>query len=214
MRTTMKRWLVCLSVFLLACTTFMWAQGAGMTQVMKKYRSVHTLTASVVRIKHNVAFAEDARLDGKLYFKAPGRMCMRFEGDKDMLLMEGNEFTMVESGRKSVAKGQTQAQFESLVEVFKQMVLGMDISVSPEELAEVKMEEKDGLCTLTVIPRVDGGNKVRRRLLFSSFVLTVDLQKGECKSLQMNERGQNYTRYDFSGFMLDAHVPDTAFQLP
>ena len=30
----------------------------------------------------------------------------------------------------------------------------------------------------------------------------------------MNERGQNYTRYDFSGFMLDAHVPDTAFQLP
>ena len=94
------------------------------------------------------------------------------------------------------------------------MVLGMDISVSPEELAEVKMEEKDGLCTLTVTPRVDGGNKVRRRLLFSSFVLTVDLQKGECKSLQMNERGQNYTRYDFSGFMLDAHVPDTAFQLP
>lgn len=84
---------------------------------------------------------------------------MRFEGDKDMLLMEGNEFTMVESGRKSVAKGQTQAQFESLVEVFKQMVLGMDISVSPEELAEVKMEEKDGLCTLTVTPRVDGGNK-------------------------------------------------------
>ena len=56
-------------------------------------------------------------------------------------------------------------------------------------------------------PRIPRG-KIRYR------GLTVDLQKGECKSLQMNERGQNYTRYDFSGFMLDAHVPDTAFQLP
>ena len=41
--------------------------------------------------------------------------------------------------------------------------------------------------------------KAARRMMFSSFVLTIDTKTSELKSLRMNERG-GYTEYRFSGY--------------
>ncbi len=208
-----KRFCAVFTALLLACTVLP-AQEAEIRQAMKRYRDICTLEASVVRVRHNAALTEDTTLEGKLYFKAPGRMCMTFEGGEDMLLMEDGVFTIVDGGHKSVARGKTQTQFESLAEVFKDVVLGMEADDALIGCSKVTIEKEGNLCMLTVSPAGTEEAKLSRRILYTSFVLTIDLKSSEFKSLRMNERGQNYTRYDFTGFRLGASVADDVFQLP
>ena len=48
--------------------------------------------------------------------------------------------------------------------------------------------------------------------MFTSFVVTIDQKAGELRSLRMNEKGKNYTQYDFSNFQLNAPVNDSVFK--
>ena len=209
MRCMFFRRLLSTVCILLVCTSaFLPAQEADIRQAMKVYGNVRSLTASVVRTKHNVAMAEDVCTNGKLYFKVPGKMCMTF-GSGDFLLMENGGYTMSENGRKSVAKGQTLMQFEAMVAVFKEWILGMTDDTSLSEQTEVKVERKGSLCTLTVIP----AGATRKRTLFTSFQLALDLKTSTFKWLRMNGRGKNYTLYEFSDFRVDTPVPDKTFDL-
>ncbi len=210
-KTKMKR-LFTLSVAVFLACIAVYAQEAAIEKAMKRYKDVHALTASVMRTKHNVAVVDDAVTEGKLYFKAPGKMCMIFEECNDMLLMDDGEFTMVNAGQPSVARGKTKEQFDILVAVFKESVLGLKGSESVGA-ADVKVTNEGNRFVLTVTPDVAGNAKTRRRMLFSSFELTVDLRAGEFKSLRMNERGGNYTQYDFTGFVLNGDVSDEVFRL-
>jgi hypothetical protein len=45
------------------------------------------------------------------------------------------------------------------------------------------------------------GEAKKKRMMFSSFVITLDAKKGEILSLRMNGRGKNYTEYSFSDFV-------------
>ncbi len=180
---------------------------------MRQYKEVKTLSADVTRTRHNAALTSDETTHGRLYFKAPGRMSINFDEVGDELLMDNGVFTMVNGWRKSVAKGPTLSQFEALVAVFKEMVLGIASKTPLQELANVQTVTENNRCTLTVTPLMGNGNKTGRRLLFSSFVLTIDMKAAEFTSFRMNERGKNYTQYDFSGFDINGEVPDEAFNL-
>ena len=177
------------------------AQDAAIQKAMQKYKGVSKVTATVVRTKHNAALADDAVLAGTFTFTAPSKMLIEFNGGNDKLYMDGNTYGMVVDGQESVARGATQTQFEDLLKVFRSIFLG-DTSVGDvSELAEVSTETNGNLRIITVSQKVDPTQK-KRRQMFSSFVLTFDVKTGQFKSLRMNERGENYTHYDFSDFKM------------
>lgn len=190
--------------------TFSWAQYTDIQQAMKKYKKVNTMTASVVRTKHNVALYNDVVTNGKLFFKQPSHVSMIFNGGKDKLLMNGSNFVMVNNSRQSVAKGKTQSQFDAFIMVFRNVFLGENCDI--KGIADTKVTRKGNMCTLTVTPVVDGGKKTQKRLMFTSFSLVIDLKSAEFKSLRMNERGGNYTQYDFSGYTFGGNVDDKCFK--
>lgn len=140
-------------------------------------------------------------------------MCMTFNEGSEMLLMDDNTFTMVTDGKKNVAKGKGNNQFESLLAVFKNITAGEDAAVDLSDMADVEMTKHDNICTLTVIPIVSD-EKAKRKMMFTSFVLTIDLKSSELRSLRMNEKGKNYTQYDFSNYVFNGAVSDTVFNLP
>lgn len=185
------------------------AQEAALQKVAEKHKNVRTLTASVTRVTHRAAIDGDISAKGTLYFKGPDKMCIRFEGEKDMLLMDGDRFTMVEKGKTSVAKGQTQSQFEALRNVFTNIILGK----SDEAEAEVKTVKAGNAYVITVTPAVEGGAKAKRRLMFTSFTLTIDAGTYEFKSLRMDGRGGNYTQYNLSGYTVNPDVDGAVFNL-
>ena len=201
------RKLIALLLILLPCLTLS-AQEADIRRLAEHYADVQTLSATVTRTRHNVVLAQDEVTQGHFYLKKPGKMCLSFDNNKDMLLMEAGTFTLVDKGRKSVAKGRNGQVLGALGAVLRGLFA--DGTYTPDEAATVTVEQSGNRCILTVTPLLKNA-KEKRRLMFTSFVLTVDNASGRLLSLRMNERGENYTQYDLSGHQPGAKVEDAVF---
>ncbi len=201
------RKLIALLFILLPCLTLS-AQEADIRRLAEHYADVQTLSATVTRTRHNVVLAQDEVTHGHFYLKKPGKMCLSFDNNKDMLLMEAGTFTLVDKGRKSVAKGRNGQVLGALGAVLRGLFA--DGAYVPDEAATVAVEQSGNRCILTVTP-VLKSPKEKRRLMFTSFVLTVDNASGRLLSLRMNERGENYTQYDLTGHQPGVQVEDAVF---
>lgn len=182
-----------------------------MQRAMEKYKSMNTLTANVTQTKHNSMVAKDLESKGNFYFKKPNKMCMTFNNGADMMLMNGDTFTIVKDGVKSTAKGNGNEQLQALTTILKNFSAGQESDVDLSDIADVDMTKKGNLMIMTVTPIISDP-KAKRKMMFTSFVVTIDQKAGELKSLRMNEKGQNYTQYDFSNFVLNGTVNDSVFK--
>ena len=199
--------LIALLLVLLPCLALT-AQEADIRRLAEHYADVQTLSATVTRTRHNVLLAQDEVTRGHFFLKKPGKMCLSFDDNKDMLLMESGTFTLVEQGRRTVAKGRNGQVLGALGSVLRGLFA--DGSYVPDEAATVTIEQSGNRCILTVTPLLKNA-KEKRRLMFTSFVLTLDNASGRLLSLRMNERGENYTQYDLTGHQPGAAVSDIVF---
>ena len=199
--------LIALLLVLLPCLALT-AQEADIRRLAEHYADVQTLSATVTRTRHNVLLAQDEVTRGHFFLKKPGKMCLSFDDNKDMLLMESGTFTLVEQGRRTVAKGRNGQVLGALGSVLRGLFA--DGSYVPDEAATVTVEQSGNRCILTVTPLLKNA-KEKRRLMFTSFVLTLDNASGRLLSLRMNERGENYTQYDLTGHQPGVQVVDAVF---
>ena len=127
---------------------------------------------------------------------------MIFNDTNEMLFTDGKTFTMVENGKKQVAqsKGKSNNPFEIFFAVFRDILSEEEKDTELSKQVDVKLEKQGNICTVTVIPLVDG--KAKRRMMYTSFVVTIDLEAAELKSLRIHEKGENYTQFDFSNYIL------------
>lgn len=207
----MKKIFSILAIMVLAITAA-FAQDAEMMQkAMERFKGMNTLTANVTQTKHNTMVAKDIASKGNFYFKKPNKMCMTFNEGKDMMLMNGESFTIVKDGVRNTAQSGGNEQLQSLTAIIKNFSAGQETDIDLSDIADVDMEKKGNLVVMTVTPIVSDP-KAKRRQMFTSFVVTIDQKAGELKSLRMNEKGSNYTQYDFSNFQLNAPVNDSVFK--
>jgi hypothetical protein len=59
---------------------------------------------------------------------------------------------------------------------------------------------KDGNTVVLTITPETTNKKLKRRIMFSTLILTIDTKTSELKSLRLNERKGGYTDYAFSNF--------------
>ena len=182
-----------------------------MQRAMERFKDMTSLTADVTQTKHNSMVTNDIVSKGNFYFKKPNKMCMSFNNGKDMMLMDGENFTMVKDGVRNTANGGGNDQLQALKTIIKNFSAGQESDIDLSEIADIDMEKKGNLMVMTITPIVTDA-KAKRRQMFSSFVVTIDQKAGELKSLRMNEKGKNYTQYDFSNFKLNAPVNDSVFK--
>lgn len=190
----MKRVLLILT--LLCQLTIIVAQQADFQKAVARYKNAANVTASVTKTTHKQAVAKDAISKGTLTMKRPATVSIVIDGGKDQLLMEGSTFTMVVKGKKHVTSSQTNVQFASFQTVFESILSGGQKDIS--KLGDLTVSKQGGNLVLTITPQADS-KKAARRMLFSSFVMTIDTKTSELKSLRMNERA-GYTEYTFTGF--------------
>lgn len=189
----MKRLLLTLSVIIFQLS-LCFAQ-TDFQKAVAKYKNVKTVTASVVKTTHRDAVSKDAVTKGTLLMKAPSEVSITIDGGKDQLLMQGSTFTMTVKGKKHTTSSQKNAQFASFQTVFESILSGGAIDVS--KLSDLTMTKRGNILQLTITPQA-ASKKEARRMLFSSFVMTIDMKTSELKSLRMNEKA-GYTEYTFSG---------------
>ncbi len=208
----MKKILTILSFILLSFSFFLCnAQDAEMMQkAQEKFKNMQTLEADVVMTKHNTMVTKDVTTPGKFYFKKPSKMCLTFNGGKDVLLMDGQSFTMVKDGNKQTMNAQGNSQFEALKTLMQNFSAGQESDIDLSDIADVDMEKQGDLIKMTITPIVTD-SKEKRKMMFTSFVVSIDQKKSELMSVRMNEKGQNYTQYDFSNFKQNANITDAVF---
>jgi outer membrane lipoprotein-sorting protein len=191
----MKR--VFLILTLLCQLTICIAQQADFQKAVARYKNATNVTASVTKTTHKKAVAKDVISKGTLTMKRPATVSIVIDGGKDQLLMEGSNFTMVVKGKKHKTSSQKNVQFTSFQTVFESILSGGQKDIS--KLGDLTVSKQGGNLVLTITPQA-ADKKSARRMLFSSFVLTIDTKTSELKSLRMNERA-GYTDYTFSGFL-------------
>jgi hypothetical protein len=101
---------------------------------------------------------------------------------------------MVVKGKSHKTSSQKNTQFATFQAVFEYILKGGDGDLS--KLSDLAVTKQGSNIVLTITPQATS-KKAQRRMLFSSFVLTLDKNTSELKSLRMNERG-GYTEYTFT----------------
>ncbi|MBP3789485.1 MAG: outer membrane lipoprotein carrier protein LolA [Prevotella sp.] len=198
----MKRLFLFLA-FTLGLSTTGLAQNADFQKAVLKYKSASSATATVTRSKHNTAMTKDVVSQGTLTLKKPNYVCIDVvANDKkkvshDQLIMEGSKFTMVTKGKKHLASSQASSQFRTFQAVFESILAGGGTDFSKYPDLTLTKQGSDIVISITPTP---ANKKEERRMMFTSFVLTIDSKTSALKSLRFNERKGNYTEYQFTDF--------------
>ena len=95
-----------------------------MQRAMERFKDMTSLTADVTQTKHNSMVTNDIVSKGNFYFKKPNKMCMSFNNGKDMMLMDGENFTMVKDGVRNTANGGGNDQLQALKTIIKNVSAG------------------------------------------------------------------------------------------
>lgn len=199
----MKKIVLFLMLALLSCPA-MHAQYAAFKQSVAKYRTVKSAVASAVMTKGNKVMKKTKKATGYLYMKDPDKVAISVNNGKDQLVMNGNTFTMVTNGRKHIANATTAAQFAAFKQVFQSVLSGGNINV--DKIPGVSITQNNGNVVVTMIP------SKQKRMMFTSFILTIDKTSNSLESLRMNGK-RGYTLYTFGNFRFGAAVNNKVFSL-
>ena len=208
----MKRVYMIWVVVVLACQMLL-AQQAELHKAAERFRGIRSLKMNVVQTRHNVTLIKDITTSGHFFYQEPNRCSMVFPDAKEMLLAVDDTFVMVRDGKQHVAKakGQGNNPFEVLSDVFHKL-LSADENVDLSEYADVKLSRQGNSCTITIFSKVKN-IKSKRRMMYTSCIVIVDLKAAELRSVRIYERGENYTQYDFSNYIINAEIDTNAFDV-
>jgi outer membrane lipoprotein-sorting protein len=190
----MKRLFFILAILFVQIGIF--AQGSDFQRAVSHFKG-HTATAAATRITHKAALANDVTAQGTLTMKQPATVEISIDGGKDALLMEGSAFTMTVKGKKHTTSSQQNPQFATFQKVFESILAGGSQDIAT--LKEVTVKKDGKQLVITITPEA-ADKKQQRRMMFTSFVLTIDAATSQLRSLRMNEKAGNYTEYTFTNF--------------
>ena len=190
-------------------TATLMAQDDVMQQAMEGYKQLTTVKANVKKTVHT-SDAKDVVTMGTFYFKKPMQMCIATNGGKDKLLADGKSVTFVQDGKASTVNAKNDASLAPLVEAIKGITQGNE-DTDLSDVADVDVERKGDLVIMTIAPFAKNAAE-KRKMKFTSYVITVDSKVGELRSIQLNEQGQNYQLFSLSNFQKDVKIDDSVFK--
>jgi len=188
---------VLLLITLMVQMTIAVAQSGDFQKAVARYKNAKTVTATATKITHRAALANDETTKGTLLMKQPSEVGIAMDGGKEGLLMQGSKFTMTMKGKKYTTDSQKNRQFVTFQAVFESILAGGAKDIS--QLSDLTVRKDGQQLVLTITP-VAATKKEARRMLFTSFTLTIDTKTSELRSLRMNEKAGNYTEYKFTNF--------------
>ena len=192
-----------LFTFALSLITFCaFAQSQDFKKAVAKYKNVTSLTATATRTVHKAASAKDKVVVGTLSVKNGGKVAI--VNGKDALIMNGNNFTMKKGPLKAKTNAATDSRYKTFHDVLEAIFNGGQTDLTKN--SDVKMAKSGTNVVLTITP------SSQKKMMFTSFVVTIDGKAQEMRSLRLNQKGGSYTEYIFSSYKLGATVDEKLFK--
>ena len=196
----MKKLLI--TFYLLLITFCAMAQSQDFKKAVAKYGKVSSLTATAMRTVHKNGATKDKVVAGILQVKKDGKVAI--VNGKDALIMNGNAFTMKKGPLKAKTNAATDTRYKTFHDVLEAIFNGGKTDLSKN--ADVKMAKSGSNVVLTITPTST------KKLMFSSFIITIDGKAQEMRSIRLNQKSGAYTEYVFSNYKLGATVDDKLFK--
>ena len=172
------------------------AQQSDFQKAVARYKNHSVVTATVTKTDVKKAVAKSDVSEGTLVMKRPSEVSITTGGGSDQLLMQGSKFTMTVKGKKHTTNSETNAQFRTFQTVFESILAGGNKDIS--QLGDLSVTRRGATLLLTITPQAES-KKAARRMLFTSFQLTIDTKTSELRSLRMNGKA-GYQEYLFTNF--------------
>ena len=172
------------------------AQQSDFQKAVARYKNYSVVTATVTKTDVKKAVAKSDVSEGTLVMKRPSEVSITTGGGSDQLLMQGSKFTMTVKGKKHTTNSETNAQFRTFQTVFESILAGGNKDIS--QLGDLSVNRRGATLLLTITPQAES-KKAARRMLFTSFQLTIDTKTSELRSLRMNGKA-GYQEYLFTNF--------------
>lgn len=172
------------------------AQQSDFQKAVARYKNYSVVTATVTKTDVKKAVAKSDVSEGTLVMKRPSEVSITTGGGNDQLLMQGSKFTMTVKGKKHTTNSETNAQFRTFQTVFESILAGGNKDIS--QLGDLSVTRRGATLLLTITPQAES-KKAARRMLFTSFQLTIDTKTSELRSLRMNGKA-GYQEYLFTNF--------------
>ena len=173
------------------------AQNADFQKAVAYFKGAALVTAKVTRIDHKAVVANDEKLKGTMTIQSPDKMNISVADGREQLDMNGCDFTMLTRGREHKNSSKRDNQFVAFQTVLK-AIINADATMLAN-VPGISLCTNGDILTITMDPTV--GQEHKKRMMFTSFVVTLDVRNCELRSLRMNGRGKNYTEYTFSDFV-------------
>lgn len=178
------------------------AQSQDFKKAVAKYKNVSSLTATATRTVHKAGSAKDKVVAGTLSVKKDGKVAI--VNGKDALIMNGNAFTMKKGPLKAKTNAATDTRYKTFHDVLEAIFNGGQTDLTKN--SDVKIAKNGTNVVLTITPTST------KKLMFSSFIITIDGKAQEMRSIRLNQKGGSYTEYVFSGYKLGASVDEKLFK--
>lgn len=172
------------------------AQQSDFQKAVARYKNYSVVTATVTKTDVKKAVAKSDVSEGTLVMKRPSEVSITTGGGSDQLLMQGSKFTMTVKGKKHTTNSETNAQFRTFQTVFESILAGGNKDIS--QLGDLSVTRRGATLLITITPQAES-KKAARRMLFTSFQLTIDTKTSELRSLRMNGKA-GYQEYLFTNF--------------
>lgn len=192
-------------------STHAWAQNDVMQQAMAGYQQMTSIKANVKKTVHNEMVTKDVVTTGTFYMKKPAMICISTNGGKDKLVTDGTNFTIVQNGKASTASGKGNSSLSPLVNAIQGITNG-NANTDLSDVADVDMEREGNNMIMTVTPITKSAAE-KKKLIYQSFVITIDQKAGELRSVRLVGKGKNWEQYDLSNYQLNVSIDDSVFSV-
>lgn len=167
-----------------------------------KYTSI---TSTFKQTKHISFLGEKVLSSGKFYYRKPDQLAMTYDQPAgDLMLINGDKFVMVSSGKRSETTSKANARMRGMKAILSSCLQG-DIKGAGTEKIMCSESPQYYLVSAEIDKKANKSN-------ISQIVLSFDKKDYTLSILQTIEPDGSYTIYELNQKELNKSVPDEVFQ--
>ena len=173
------------------------AQQSDFQKACARYKNFKQAGANVTRIIHKKSLKKDIVTTGGAFIMHPDMVSISTNEGLDKLLMKGTRFTMTVNGKEHSTDSRKNPQFATFHTVLSSVINGGTTDIS--KLPDVSIQKTGTSLSITITPIINKVKK-KKRMMYSKFVLVLDMKTSAFKLLRFVERDGGFTDYEFSKF--------------
>jgi hypothetical protein len=176
------------------------AQQTDFEKACARFKNFKQAGANVTKTQHKKGLKKDIVTSGGAIIMRPDLVSISTNEGLDKLVMKGTRFTMTVNGKEHSTDSKKNPQFATFHTVLTSIINGGTTDIT--KLPDVSIQKTGTQLSITVTPVTDKAKK-QKRILFSRFVLVLDMKTSAFKLLRMVDRDGGFTDYEFKKFIFE-----------